>query len=84
MLCLKVILTVIYSMSLILALFINIGKIVLLELQTSNAGAAWYANLFAQSSGFHSDWPKETLSDLVPPLNSVSNCQFLYVKKINK
>lgn len=53
------------------ALFINTGKIVFLELQSSNVGAAWYANLISHSTGFHINWPKETLSDLVPPLNSV-------------
>lgn len=52
------------------ALFINTGKIVFLELQTSNVGAAWYANLLLNSSGLHPSWPKETLADLVPPLNS--------------
>ncbi|XP_034244567.1 WD repeat-containing protein 11-like [Thrips palmi] len=53
-----------------IALFINTGKIVFLELQSSNVGAAWYANLISHSTGFHINWPKETLSDLVPPLNS--------------
>lgn len=53
-----------------IALYINTGKIVFLELQTSNVGAEWFANLLSNSSGFRPNWPKETLSDIVPPLNS--------------